>query len=264
MMADDVGNPFRARLAAPGVPLGTWLMSGAPATAEALGFAGFDWLVLDMEHVPIGVPEAAAILRTIAGTRAAPVVRLPSNDAVTVKRMMDAGAWTLMFPFVETPDEARRAVASTRYPRPGAAIAGTRGFAAMHRASRFGTMPDYVRRADDLPFVIVQLETPEAVVRLEEIAAVPGIDALFLGPGDLSVAMGQAGNVAAPEVQAAIVDVARRCRAIGMPCGIVGPTPEMVGGFVRAGYGFVAVASDMGMMMRQAAGYLAALKADLA
>lgn len=261
---DILNNPFRALLADNAVPLGSWLMAGTPVTAEAMGCAGFDWLVLDMEHVPIDYQDAYQILQAVGGTPACPIVRLAWNDMVQIKRALDIGAQTLMFPFVENVDEARSAVAATRYPQPGQAIAGTRGFAAMHRASRYGTVPDYATRANGAVFSIIQLETPAALAQLEEIATVDGVDALFVGPGDLSAAMGHIGNIGHPEVQAAIADAARRARAIGKPIGIVGPSPEMVHTFISYGYDYVAIASDMGMMMRQATAYIAALKPSLA
>ncbi|MEY2802370.1 MAG: hypothetical protein RL513_1955 [Pseudomonadota bacterium] len=253
--ADLLVNPFRERLKQPGIPLGTWLMSGASSTAEAMGRAGFDWLLLDLEHVPVDDRDAVGILQAIAATRAAPVTRLAANDAVLFKRALDMGAQTVMVPFVNSADEARRAVSYAKYPPEG-----VRGFAAMHRASGYGTVKDYGRRANESVFTIIQLETPQAVAALEDIAAVPGVDALFLGPGDLSASMGHIGNLAAPPVQAAIADVAARCRRIGIPCGIVGPTPEMVVSFAAAGYDFVAVASDMGMMMRQATTFIEAIR----
>lgn len=256
---DLLDNPFRARLAQPGAPLGTWLMSGATSTAEAMGRAGFDWLLVDLEHVPVDERDMLGLLQAIAGTSACAVTRLAENDAVLFKRALDLGAQTVMVPFVDSADEAARAVSYAKYPPEG-----VRGFAAMHRASGYGTTPDYGRRANDSVFTIIQLETPKAVAALEDIAAVPGVDALFLGPGDLSANMGHIGNIAHPEVQAVIADVARRCRAIGKPCGIVGPTPEMVSQFVTLGYAFVAVASDMGMMMRQAHAFIQAIRPSLA
>jgi len=223
---DPFVNPFRELLKQPSVPLGTWLMSGAESTAEAMGCAGFDWLVVDMEHVPIDYKDAYHILQAIAGTRATPVIRLAWNDVVMVKRALDIGAQTLMFPFVQNAEDAKRAVASTRYP--------------------------------------TAMETPAAIAKLEEIAAVDGVDALFMGPGDLSASMGVIGNVADAKVQAALKDAAARAKAVGKPIGIVGPTPEMVGQFIDWGYSYVAIASDMGMMMRQANAMITALKPSLA
>lgn len=256
---DLLDNPFRRRLSGEGTPLGTWLMSGAASTAEAMGRAGFDWLLVDLEHVPVDEREHLSLLQAIAGTDACAVTRLAANEPVLFKRALDLGAQTVMVPFVDSAEQARRAVSSAKYPP-----LGTRGFAAVHRASGYGTATDYAQRANDSVFTIIQLETPAAVAALEEIAAVPGVDALFLGPGDLAANMGHIGHIAHPEVQAVIEDVARRCRAIGMPCGIVGPTPEMVSRFVSLGYGFVAVASDMGMLMRQAQTFIQAIRPSLA
>lgn len=241
-------NAMRAK------PLGTWLMSGSLATAEGLGHAGFDWLLIDMEHAPLEFTDVLHMLQAVDCGGAAPIVRLARNDATLAKRALDMGAPTLMFPYVQSPDEARAAVASTKYPP-----LGTRGFAAMHRASRYGTWSEFSARANDATACIVQLETPEAVAQLEAIAAVPGVDALFVGPGDLSAAMGKIGNLADPEVRAALADCARRANAMGMPIGIVGPTPAMVREFMDMGYDYVAIASDMGMVMRQADAFIAEL-----
>ncbi len=261
---DPFTSPFKTLLGQPQVPLGTWLMSGTPATAEAMGCIGFDWLVVDMEHVPIDYKDAYHILQAIAGTKSVPVVRLAWNDPVLVKRALDIGAQTLMFPFVQNAEEARKAVAATRYPAEGEPFPGTRGYAAMHRASRYTTAADYGKRANGGIFRMIQLETPAALERLEEIAAVDGVDAIFMGPGDLSSAMGVIGNVGHASVQGALKDAAERCRKTGKPIGTVGPTPEMVQDFISWGYSFVAVASDMGMMMRQANQFFSALKPALA
>ena len=261
---DPFTSPFKTLLAQPQVPLGTWLMSGAPSTAEAMGCLGFDWLVVDMEHVPIDYKDAYHILQAIAGTKSVPVVRLAWNDPVLVKRALDIGAQTLMFPFVQNADEARKAVAATRYPAAGEPFPGTRGYAAMHRASRYTTAADYGKRANDGIFRMIQLETPAAIEKLEEIASVDGVDAIFMGPGDLSSAMGVIGNVGHASVQGALQAAAERCRKISKPIGTVGPTPEMVQDFISWGYSFVAVASDMGMMMRQANQFFSALKPALA
>lgn len=238
-----------------GTPLGTWLMAGAPNTAEALGHAGFDFLVVDMEHVTIEFSDLAHILRAIGCTPAIPVVRLAWNDQVLVKRAMDAGAETLMLPFIQTPEEARQAVSFMRYPP-----YGVRGVAAVHRGSRFGTTAGYLAGAHERAFSILQLETPEAVANLEAIAAVEGVDAVFVGPGDLSAAMGKIGNIGHPEVQDLLAYAARAAAKAGKPIGIVGPNPAMVGRFIDYGYTFAAIGSDMGMMTSRAAEWLSELR----
>ncbi|MCB8819697.1 HpcH/HpaI aldolase family protein [Microvirga rosea] len=255
----DIENRFKRWLkgAGPRPPYGTWLMAAAPATAEALGYTGFDFLVVDMEHVPIEVSDLAQILRAIGCTPADAVVRLAWNDQVLVKRVLDAGAQTIMVPFVQNVDEARQAVSFAKYPP-----TGVRGVAAVHRASRFGRATDYLKRANDEVAVIVQLETPEAIERLPEIASVEGVDALFVGPGDLSAAMGHIGNIAHPEVQALIEKAAQDAHAAGKPVGIVGPNPDMVRRFVGYGYDFAAVASDIAMMTGRASEWLGALREE--
>jgi 2-dehydro-3-deoxyglucarate aldolase/4-hydroxy-2-oxoheptanedioate aldolase len=253
----DITNHFKERLLdrSTPAPLGTWLMAGAPATAEALGYSGFDFLVVDMEHTPIDMADLAGLLRAIGCTPAQAVVRLVWNDQVLVKRVLDAGAQTIMLPFVQTAEEARLAAAYAHYPP-----VGVRGVAAVHRASRFGRATNYYAEADRQVCTIVQLETPEALSNLAAIAAVPGIDALFVGPGDLSAAMGHIGNMAHPDVQRELARAARDGAAAGKPVGIVGPNPEMVARFLDYGYSFAAVSSDIGLMTGRAGDWLAALR----
>ncbi len=248
-------NQFKRALGAGRTVYGTWLMSAAPSTAEALGSAGFDFLVVDMEHVPIDTPQLVDLLRTVAGTPASAVTRVPWNDLVMVKRALDAGAQTIMFPFVQNAEEARRAVAATRYPPDG-----NRGVAAMHRASRFGAVPNYLKHAADELCVIVQIETLPALAELAAIAAVPGVDSIFIGPGDLSASMGHLGDIGNAAVQEKLREGAQRCKALRMPCGIVGPNPDMVGRFLDYGYSWVAVGSDLSFMVGRAQEWLGRMK----
>jgi 2-keto-3-deoxy-L-rhamnonate aldolase RhmA len=236
-------------------PIGTWVMSASPIVAEAVGCAGFDWGVLDMEHTPLDMMELVHLLQAVGNTKMVPVVRLPWNDPVIVKRALDAGAHTLLFPFIQDEHEAARAVAATRYPPEG-----VRGIAGMSRASRFGTTPDFLRSANRTMGVLVQLETPAALARLEAIAAVPGVDALFVGPNDLSAAMGRVGQPTHPEVMAALTDAARRARAAGICIGTVGSTPDEVTRGRAAGFDFVAISSDLGLLMRGALAAVSALR----
>ncbi len=250
-------NPFcqllRGRGAKP--PVGTWIVSASPVVAEAVGHSGFDWGVLDMEHSPLDLMTLVQLLQAVGNTKMVPVVRVPWNDTVMVKRVLDAGAHTVLFPFVQSADEAARAVAATRYPPQG-----VRGLSSMGRASRFGSMPDYHRTANKSLGVVVQLETPQAVAQLEEIAAVPGVDALFVAPGDLSAAMGHLGQLTHPAVMALMADAAQRARVVGKPIGSVGTTPEVVIRYRAAGYDFLAVASDLALLMRGAAAAAQALR----
>ncbi len=251
-------NQFKRALASGGTPIGAWLVSAAPSTAEALGCLGFDFLVVDMEHTPIDVQQMVGILQTIAGTPAQAIVRPPWNDMVMVKRALDAGAQSLLLPFVQSADEARRAVAYTRYPP-----VGVRGVAAMHRGSRYGTIPNYVRRAHDEICVIVQVETLTAFDQLEAIAAVPGVDSIFIGPADLSASMGYPGDMGNRAVQDKLRSGAQTCKRLGKPCGIVGANPDVVGKFLEYGFSWVAVGSDLAMLVSRAQEYLSCVRKNV-
>jgi 2-keto-3-deoxy-L-rhamnonate aldolase RhmA len=250
-------NAFRQLLRAAGshAPIGTWLSSTSPIIAEALGHAGFDWAVVDMEHSPLDLMPMVHMLQALGNTRTCGVVRVPWNDAVIVKRVLDAGATTLLFPFVQDADEAARAVAATRYPP-----AGQRGISGMTRASKFGATTNYLAGAADQMGVIVQLETTQALAQLEAIAAVDGVDALFIGPADLSASMGHLGEFTHPEVMRTIGDAVGRCKALGKPVGTVGATPEVVTQYRAMGFDYLAVSSDMGLLMGGARAALGALR----
>ncbi len=250
-------NPFRQLLRARGAkaPIGTWIMSASPIVAEAAGTAGFDWGVLDMEHTPLDLMTLVHLLQAVGNTKMVPVVRVPWNDTVMVKRVLDAGAETLLFPFIQNAEEAARAVAATRYPPEG-----VRGMAAMGRASRFGTVPDFFKTANRTVGVVVQLETPTAIAQLEAIAAVEGVDALFVGPGDLSGSMGHIGELTHPAVMTAMADAAARARRLGKAIGTVGGTPDVVTRYRAMGYDYVAIGSDLGLLMRGAQAAVAALR----
>lgn len=255
MLSDRISQTFSRRLNDSNAPIGTWLMSGSASTAEALGYAGFDWLLVDMEHVPIEYRDLWHLLQAIECGGAQPIVRVAANDPVLLKRALDLGSFNVMVPFVENAAQAQNAINAVKYPP-----FGTRGFAAVHRASRYGTWANYGKEANAAVTCILQIETPNALENLEEIAAVPGVDALFLGPGDLSAVCGHIGDPGHPQVQAMISDAIVRAKKIGMPMGIVGGTPELVQSYLEQGYAFAAVASDLAMMMKKANEFLSVLK----
>lgn len=237
------------------VPLGTWVMSASPLVAEAIAHAGFDWAVLDMEHSPLELPGVVQMLQAVAATKLVPIVRLPTNDPVLFKRLLDAGANTLMVPMVQGAAEARRAVAATRYPP-----LGVRGVAGMSRATRYGTQRLDTQTANAGVALILQLETPRALDALEEIAAVEGVDALFIGPADLSAAMGHGGDTRHPAVQKVVAQAAERARAAGIPIGTLAGTPEMATQVRAAGFDFVGLGSDLGLLVHAAQASLHALR----
>ena len=248
---DTYGNRFKRALAEGRTLFGAWLMSGTPATAEALGFMGFDFLVVDMEHTPLETHHMVDTLRAIAGTPASAVVRMPWNDMVMIKRALDGGAQSILMPFVQNEEEAKRAAAFTRYPPHG-----VRGVAGMHRGNRYGTVPDYFKSGHDELCVMVQIETMAALERLPAIAGVPGIDSIFIGPSDLAASMGHLGDIGHADVQNALRDAAQKCRELGKPCGIIGANPDLVAKYVNYGYSWIAIGSDMGFMTSRAQEWL--------
>ncbi len=256
-----MNNPFKTLLARTDLPagyaVGTFAMAASPLLAEALGCVGFDWAVVDMEHTPLDLDDLVRMLQAVAGTPMLAITRVPWNDTVMVKRVLDAGAQTVMFPFVQNADEARKAVAACKY-----APQGVRGMAAMSRGSRFGTVQDYFKVANEAISVVVQIETPQALAQVDAIAAVEGVDSIFLGPGDLSGAMGHVGNPMHPDVVAAMTKAVQRCHAAGKPVGSVAGTPEGVATYRQAGIDYIGCASDLGLMMRQSAAVLSTIRSQ--
>jgi len=250
-------NRFKERLANKEKLIGSWLMSGSPVIAEAMGCVGFDYLVLDMEHVAIDVPDAMAMLQAIEATGTPALVRMVWNDMVLIKRILDAGAQSIMLPYVQDVDEAKRAVSAARYPPKG-----VRGVAGLHRASRWGNVKNYLKEADREIMVTVQLETLGAVEKIEQIAAVDGLDGLFICPADLAASMGMLGDMNNPKVQEQLERGAKFCNRIGKPIGIVAGTPDMAQRYVDYGFDHVAVGVEVGMLVSRANEYLATMRAQ--
>jgi len=226
--------------------IGFWSQLASPVATEILARAGFDFLVIDTEHAPNDLQEVLAQLQAAAGGTASPVVRAAWNDAVIVKRLLDVGAQTLLVPFVENEDEARRAVAATRYPPDG-----IRGVAVATRASRYGRVTEYLARAHEELCVLVQIETRAALANIESIAAVEGVDGLFIGPGDLSADLGHLGDAGHPDVRAAIDGAVRRICRTAKVAGILAPVEADARRYLEMGCLFVAVGSDVGLLARQ-------------
>jgi 4-hydroxy-2-oxoheptanedioate aldolase len=236
-------NRFKQGLREGRTLIGLWAQSGHAAISEVVADAGFDWLLVDGEHAPLEVPTIVDQLRVIEPTGTPAIVRPAWNDPVILKRVLDTGAQTLLIPFVQSAEEARRAVAAVRYPPQGA-----RGVAATHRANRYGRMGDYYARANEEICVLVQLETREAVAALEAIGGVEGVDGLFIGPSDLAASMGHIGRNAHPDVRALISDACARARAIGTPIGILAPIEADARAFLEMGFQYVAVGSDIAVL----------------
>jgi 4-hydroxy-2-oxoheptanedioate aldolase len=205
---------------------------------------GFDWLMFDTEHAPVEVADLQPLLQAAAAGGSACVARPAWNDRVLIKRMLDVGAQTLLIPFVESAEQAAEAVRSTRYPPQGA-----RGVAGSTRASRYGLAPDYLATANEEVCVLAQIETAAALDRLEQIAAVEGVDGVFIGPSDFAASIGHLGNPAAPEVQDALREAAMRVHAAGKAAGILATSPEAANRYLDWGYSFVAAGVDVGLLV---------------
>jgi len=236
-------NRFKRALAAGERQIGLWMSLGSPTAAEVIAPSGFDWLVLDTEHAPNELPDILAQLRVLEGTHPEPVVRPAWNDMVIIKRLLDAGAQTLLVPFVQDEAEAAAAVRNMRYPPKG-----VRGVATAPRANRYGRVPGYVDKVEDELCLLVQVETGAAAARIAQIAAVDGVDGIFIGPSDLAADLGHLGDPQHPDVQAAIKAAAEACAAAGKPAGILTPVPEEADRYIGWGYQFVATGSDLGLV----------------
>ena len=188
-------NVFKAALARGDAQLGLWLGLANPYSAEVVAGAGFDWLLIDGEHAPNTVPTILAQLQAIAPYPSHPVVRVPWNGPVIVKQVLDLGAQTLLVPYVQNVEEARAAVRAMRYPPEG-----IRGVAGTTRATRFGRIANYAKLAADELCLLVQIETQDALAQLEKIAAVDGVDGIFIGPADLAASLGIAGELGNPKL----------------------------------------------------------------
>jgi 4-hydroxy-2-oxoheptanedioate aldolase len=238
-------NEFKRALAAGRPQIGLWSSLCSNVVAEVIGGCGFDWILVDTEHSPNELPGVLTQLQALAVGTATPIVRPAWNDPVLIKRFLDVGATALLIPFVQNAEEARKAVAATRYPP-----AGIRGVATSTRAGRFGRTKDYLRKANDEICVLVQAETKTALDNLEAIAAVEGVDGVFIGPSDLAAALGHLGNPGHAEVQAAISDAVKRLKAKGKAAGILTSSEADAKRYLAEGYTFVAVGTDIGLLAR--------------
>lgn len=253
-------NSFKSALIEGRRVFGLWCTLSSPFATEVVAGAGYDWLLLDTEHSPGDPLTVLPQLQVIAGYPAvSPVVRPAANDAVLIKRFLDAGAQSLLIPYVQTAQEAEAAVRATRYPPDG-----IRGVSALTRATRFGRVPGYFDDAAMEICVIVQIETQTALDNLEAIAAVPGVDALFVGPADLAASLGFGANQQHPEMRAKVIDTIERIKAAGKPAGLLtgdGVLQEMS---LAAGIDFLAIGVDAGILARGAEAALARSRATSA
>lgn len=244
-------NPLKARLKEAEPLYGLWLSLASADAAEALAHAGFDWLCIDMEHAPNDTADVAAQLRAIAAAHlpSEPVVRVPAREPWLVKRVLDAGARTVMFPNIDSAEAAAHAVRLTRYPHAGTPD-GLRGVAGVVRASAFGARRDYLQTANAQIATIVQIESARALDELDAIAATPGVDCLFVGPSDLAASLGYLGDTRHPEVQGALERVVEAARKAGVAAGIFALDVAGARQYREAGFGFISLAVDVVWLVR--------------
>jgi 2-dehydro-3-deoxyglucarate aldolase len=244
-------NPLKQRMKEGEPLIGLWLSLASANVAEALAHAGFDWLCIDMEHAPNDSAEVSAQLRAIAAAHlpTEPIVRVPAREGWLVKRVLDAGARTVMFPNIESAEEAAHAVRLTRYPDADAPD-GLRGVAGVVRAAAFGARRDYLQSANTQIAAIVQIESARALEDVDAIAATPGVDCLFVGPADLAASLGHLGDSKHPDVQAAIGRIADAAAKAGIPAGIFALDVASARQYRDAGFTVIALASDVIWLVR--------------
>jgi 4-hydroxy-2-oxoheptanedioate aldolase len=238
-------NKFRRALRQGDQQLGLWCTLASPIAAEIASDSGFDWLLLDMEHSPNEVTDVLRLLQAAQGGPSSCVVRVAWNDPVLIKRVLDIGAQSILIPYVQNAAEAEKAVAATRYPPDG-----IRGVTGSGRASRYGRVKNYLQTANEEVGVYVQIETREALSEIEAVAAVPGVDGIFIGPSDLSASFGLIGQPQAPDIQKVIQDAGGRITAAGKAAGILASSIEDARRYLSWSYRFVAAGVDTVLLTR--------------
>jgi 4-hydroxy-2-oxoheptanedioate aldolase len=239
-------NPFKRALAQGRPQIGLWCTLSSHLAVEVVAGSGFDWLLLDTEHSPNEIDMVLSQLQAAAAYPTHAVVRPAWNDMVTIKRLLDIGAQSLLIPYVQDAEEARQAVAYTRYPPEG-----KRGVAGGTRASRFGRVTGYARRAHEELCLLVQVETRQGLASIEAIAQVAGVDGIFVGPADLAADLGHPGEPGHPEVQAEIEQAITRIRRAGKAPGILFGDESRLERYLELGALFVAVGVDTTILARQ-------------
>ncbi|WP_455922800.1 4-hydroxy-2-oxoheptanedioate aldolase [Pseudomonas putida] len=249
-------NTFKQRLRSGQAQIGLWLGLANPYCAELAANAGFDWLLIDGEHAPNDLRSLLGQLQAVAPYASQPVIRPVIGDTALIKQVLDIGVQTLLVPMVESAEQASELVRATRYPPFGARGVGS----ALARASRWNTVPGYLDQADEQMCLLVQIENREGLANLDAIAAVEGVDGVFIGPADLSAAMGHRGNPGHPEVQAAIENAIVRIQQAGKAAGILSADEKLARRYLELGAAFVAVGVDTTVLMRGLQGLAATFK----
>ena len=248
-------NIFKQKILKFEKQIGIWSCLSNNIVAEILSVVGFDWIVIDMEHSPNDIQEVLSQLQIIQGFNSEPVVRVPWNEPVMVKRVLDMGAQTILLPYIENAEEAKAAVAATRYPPKG-----IRGVMSAARMNKYGTVKNYYTEAEKEICVLVQCETKKAIKNISKIAAIDGIDGIFLGPSDLSASIGKIGQFENEEVQSLIMQGLEDCKKNKKAAGILTAKLDYAKKYVSDGFTYVAVNSDTNLFARSAENLLKEFK----
>lgn len=241
-------NRFKAAIKVGQPQIGLWAALANPYTAEILGGAGYDWLLLDAEHAPNDVPVLMAQLQALSASPSSVIVRPPIGETWIIKQLLDIGAQTLLVPMVESGAQAAELVRAMRYPPHGIRGVG----AALARASNFNRIPDYLTTANEQVCLLIQVESRKGLEALDDILAVEGVDGVFVGPADLAADMGHLGNPGAPEVVAAVEKTIQRIVAAGKPAGILTGDQAFARRCLDVGATFVAIGNDVTMFANAA------------
>lgn len=241
-------NHFKKSIQAGERQLGAFMALADPVSAELMATTGFDWLLIDGEHGPNDIKSMLAQLQALAAYPVSPVVRMQDHDVANIKRVLDVGGQTLFVPMVESAEQAKQLVQAVQYPPKG--IRGMGG--GLTRATRWGSITDYLEKADESICLILQLESPEGIAELDAITDIDGVDGVFIGPADLAAALGYIGQPAHPEVRKIVEESIQRIRAIGKPAGVYCSTPEQVKSYQEMGASFFLIGADT-MLLKQAA-----------
>ncbi len=256
---DMAKNPFTHALATGDKQVGLWVTLSSAFVAEITAPAGYDWALIDMEHSPNDYMSVLGQLQAFAASTTTAIVRPEWNDPVIVKRLLDLGVPGLLFPMIQTVEEAQKAIAATRYPPNG-----MRGVSGSTRANKFGRVTDYLARVEAETTVLLQLETAAAVGRAVEIGTLDGVSGIFFGPADIAADIGHLGQPMHPDVWALIRPAAQALIAKGVPVGTLVMNPEFAAELLNEGFTFVACASDSGLLAKASDAALAAVKQKLA
>jgi len=238
---------FKHKLTSANRPLiGMWVSSGSAMVAEICAGSGLDWVLIDMEHSHNSLESVTAALQATAAYPAASVVRVPINDWVIIKQVLDTGAQNIVVPMVSTAQDAKAAVEAMHYPPKGKRGVG----AALARSSRWNRVENYLHTASEHVSLFVQIETEEALANAAEIAAVDGVDGLFVGPSDLAASMGVLGEQTHPKVMESVRAMFDVGRQAGKPVGVNAFDPETAAGYIESGAAFVVVGADVALVAR--------------